>query len=188
MRHPILKTFAFALALSATTLAPGCKGDDCEPGEDCHEHESELITSMKIAFTDSITGAAAFEYGFEDADGVGGNAPSIDSIKLAPNTTYNASVRIYTTHEGHSHEITSEIQAEDHEHLFCYTVTSAALDIQRTESDGAFPVGLLTRWRAGAAGSGTAKVVLRHQPDGQKDGSCTPGDTDLEVLFPVKIQ
>jgi hypothetical protein len=40
----------------------------------------------------------------------------------------------------------------------------------------------------GAAGSGSVTVILKHQPDGLKDGTCAPGETDVELEFQVAVQ
>lgn len=181
-----LQTFAFA-ALLALIVFSGCKKDDCQPGEDCHDHENELITKVALTFSDPTTNQTISQFEFSDADGVGGNSPVIDSILLDSNKTYNVAVRIYAEHEDHTDEITAEILAEDDQHIFCFTPAGANLTVTRTDSDGTHEVGLKSSWVAGMSSSGTVTVVLRHQPDGTKDGSCTPGDTDFEAVFPALI-
>jgi hypothetical protein len=185
-KSSILKNLALALALVAIVL-PGCKRDDCEPGDDCHDDENELITKVALAFSDATTNQALYQFEFSDADGAGGNSPTTDSIILDSATTYNVAIRVYAEHEDHTDEITSEILAEDDQHLFCFTPSGAALTVTRTDSDGRYEVGLKSRWVTGAASNGSIMVVLRHQPD-VKNGTCTVGDTDVEVNFPVVIR
>lgn len=183
------RNLAFLLPLSiAVMTSVGCNKDDCEPGEDCHNHEQELITKLQVMFSDSATGQAVSGPAFDDPDGVGGNAPTIDTIMLAANTTYFADLKIFAQHDDHADDITAEIEAEKAEHIFCFTPSGGNVSIERTDSDGTFPIGLASRWRAGAAGSGTVTITLKHQPDGAKDGTCVPGDTDIEVVFPVVVQ
>lgn len=181
-----LKSLALLLALAAIVM-PGCKRDECKPGEDCHDHENELITKVALAFSDPATNQLISQFEFSDADGVGGNNPTIDSIQLDSNRTYNVNVRVYAEHEDHTDEITAEILAEGDQHIFCFTPSGANVSITRTDSDGTYQIGLKSSWVTGAVSSGSVKVVLRHQPD-TKDGTCTPGDTDVEVTFPVVIQ
>jgi len=50
-----------------------------------------------------------------------------------------------------------------------------------------YPVGLESKFVAGAAGSGWLRIVLRHQPN-VKNGTYAPGSTDLDVGFNVSIQ
>ena len=52
---------------------------------------------------------------------------------------------------------------------------------------GTLEVGLATQWTVGIASVGTTQVVLKHQP-GVKDGTCAPGDTDIELDFVTEIQ
>jgi hypothetical protein len=50
-----------------------------------------------------------------------------------------------------------------------------------------YPIGLETKFVTGAASTGWLRIVLRHQPN-TKDGTYTPGSTDLDVGFNVTIQ
>jgi len=61
------------------------------------------------------------------------------------------------------------------------------LTVESTDKDpNNLPIGLATRWTTGAASNGWVQVVLRHQPAG-KDGTYTPGSTDMNVGFGVEI-
>jgi hypothetical protein len=51
----------------------------------------------------------------------------------------------------------------------------------------AYPIGLQSNFVTGAASNGWLRLVLRHQPN-VKNGTYTPGSTDLDVGFTVKIQ
>lgn len=186
-RSNYLALFALIFVLFAGFSS--CKNDPDDPNNPGDDNEQELITSLLIAFTDTSNANNTFTYGFRDPDGDGGAAPTqFDEIVLEANKTYNATLQVLDeSNPAEVEDITIEILAEDDEHLFCYTVSGADLELIRTDSDGTFPIGVATRWRAGAAGSGTVRVTLKHQP-GVKDGSCTPGDTDIELDFVVKIQ
>lgn len=49
------------------------------------------------------------------------------------------------------------------------------------------PIGLESEFKTGAASSGWLRIVLRHQPN-LKDGTYTPGSTDMDAGFKVSIQ
>ena len=64
------------------------------------------------------------------------------------------------------------------------------LMVNRTDLDTnttPLPVGLTDTFVTGAASTGYLRVVLRHQPN-SKNGTFTPGSTDFDAGFTVKIQ
>jgi len=61
------------------------------------------------------------------------------------------------------------------------------LEIVSIDSDGNYSIGLKTQWQAKNLTSGELTLTLKHQP-GVKDGTCDPGETDVEVVFPISIQ
>ncbi len=63
------------------------------------------------------------------------------------------------------------------------------LVVTRTDMDANNPplqIGLQDNFVTGAAGSGTLRTVLRHQPNA-KDGTYPPGSTDFDVTYAVTI-
>ena len=169
-----------------------CKKDkdiDCPPGhiqvDDQCIQEQELITTLELHFVRAPKDTTTFA--FKDTDGPGGNAQTIDTVKLDTNATYTVLVEVLDESKTPAENITEEIKEEDHEHLFCYKISDVNTTITRTDSDGTFEVGLESEWVTGAASTGTVTVTLKHQPGGEKDGTCAPGDTDLEVDFPVVL-
>jgi hypothetical protein len=161
----------------------------CKPDDDDHDHEHDAISKIQVMFVDSATNAAAGTFSWEDPDGIGGNPPTvIDTIKLDPSKTYKANVMLFAKLDGVLDNVTSEILEEADEHLFVFKNITANINVTITDKDGNnLPVGLESLWTTGAASSGAINVVLRHQP-GVKDGTETPGDTDIDVVFPVRIQ
>lgn len=151
-------------------------------------NEEELITTAKIAFTDSAGVQLPVEVVYKDLDGDGGNPPSQwDTIKLKPNTTYLAEIVLLNESGSPVDTISNEVWDERTEHLFCFTIQGLNCTVIRTDTDGTYEVGLSSKWKTALAGTGTAQVVLRHQPD-VKDGSCSPGSTDLDITFPMKVE
>jgi hypothetical protein len=174
-----------ALLLAAPLVFASCKKDQDEPTPD---DDNEQITTVTYVLTPTGGGAAA-TVTWRDVDGTGGNAPTIGTLNLRPNTTYTGAITLLDETKNPVVNTSEEIAKEKDEHLFVYTPTPAALlAITRTDTDSKnLPVGLNTRLVTNAAGTGTLVVTLRHQP-GTKDGTAGPGDTDVEVTFPVTVQ
>jgi hypothetical protein len=177
-----LKTLLFMCLVVALTVFQACNNDDPEP-----ENEEELITTVTVTL-EPVGGGTTVTLRFQDLDGDGGNPPTITGGTLQASTTYNAEIELLNETETPPEDITEEIEEEDDEHLFCFTPAVGDLTITITDSDGTYPVGLESDWVTGATtGDGTVQIVLKHQP-GVKDGTCGPGDTDIDVTFPVEIE
>lgn len=175
--HVIYPLLLVLLALTYT----GCDPD--EPGPE----EEEVITTLTLTFTNAATSAVTTAT-FKDPDGDGGNAPTqFDEIVLAANSTYNVAITLLNEAENPTENITEEIEEEDDEHFFCFEASGANVSITRTDTDGTYEVGLESRWETAATSEGKVKVILKHQP-GVKNGTCAPGETDIEVDFVAKIQ
>ncbi|MEO0899197.1 MAG: type 1 periplasmic binding fold superfamily protein [Bacteroidota bacterium] len=108
-------------------------------------------------------------------------------ITLDANSDITGTVEFFNVEGSDTEDVTEEIKEEDDEHFVCYEITSANLTIAATDSDGTLPIGLATRWTVGDASTGVMILKLRHQP-GVKDGSCDPGDSDVELDFNITIQ
>jgi|JI9StandDraft_2_1071091.scaffolds.fasta_scaffold29329_3 hypothetical protein len=178
-----LRNGLFVIAL-ATVGLQSCKKDPPV------NSESEVITTLQIVATDSATGTTAGVFTFKDLDGDKPTPPSVfDTIKLAPNKTYNVSLIVLDESKNPIDSTSNEIAEEADDHLFFFESTPAALVnvvIQDKDSKN-LPLGLLSKWTTGTTGSGTTRITLRHQP-GEKNGTFSPGDTDIEVTFNTLIQ
>lgn len=152
------------------------------------ENEEELITTFRITFTDPSGVNPNVIAMFRDIDGPGGNNPTVfDTIRLKPNSTYNAAIEFLNEAANPAENITAEILEEAVDHLICFDVTGANVAITRTDTDGTYEVGLASKWITTAVSSGNTIIRLRHQP-GLKNGSCDVGDTDIEINFVTKVQ
>jgi hypothetical protein len=188
-----MKTIKYILLLTlVSTLLFSCTDDDdnsVTPGTGINPNEEELITDVHVLLMDTFN-TPLDTFRFSDPDGLGGNAPEIDTIRLSSNSWYNVSLLFLdASNPNDIDNITEEIKQEDDEHLICFDViNTSGLSIQRSDSDGTYEVGLESRWFSGGTqlNGGSVKLTLRHQPGG-KDGTCNPGDTDVEVTFPVKV-
>lgn len=187
-----IKNIVLITVALSTLFVTGCKKDDDDPKPSGNNnppvHEEELITSVILSFVDTAGVQPSVQYAFRDPDGDGGNAPTQhDTIRLVANTYYNATIQLLNESESPAEDITLEVQDEDDEHIFCYTPANTNVTVVRTDSDGTYEVGITSRWGTGAAATGETTVTLKHQP-GVKDGTCAPGDTDVEVTFVTIVQ
>lgn len=149
----------------------------------------ELITSIELQFRDSSNTSTLITAKYRDPDGPGGNsAIQFDSIKLQANKTYLVDILLFDETKNPVDTISEEIYNERDEHQFFFqhsnAISSTYLDV---DSKG-LPLGLKSKWKTTNATQGNSKVILKHQPDGTKNGSVNIGETDVEVTFKNIIQ
>ena len=194
------------IALFASLLLAACGGDD---GHD--PNQEELITAVILTFTPT-GGGAALVFEFDDPDGDGGEAPTVDPIELAPGS-YALTVGFENRLEDPPEDITVEVEDEGDEHQVFFT--GDAVDGPASDNPGAplmhayddqdidgNPIGLRNTIVA-AAGTGELTVTLRHMPPVNdqpvktadtasevRDGgfSAIGGENDAQVDFAVTVQ
>ncbi len=179
------------MVLLVMLLAFSCKKkDDPKPSNPPNTNEEELITTLKIMFTEEGTGTVSV-FQFADLDGSGGNAPTQDQIVLNAGKTYHGRIILLDQTKSPVDSISNEVEEEKNAHQFFYTTTGDNLSVSYTDfDDHGVPVGLFPDFVTGVAGSGTLKVVLKHQPDLKPTsgmGNSSIGETDVEVIFNVTI-
>jgi hypothetical protein len=190
MKTKTIYTLLFATFFLSFLI--GCKKDSDSPQPISPTtppvNEEELITSLIISFIDTAGIQPSVQYAFRDPDGDGGSSPTQhDTIRLVANTYYYATVQLLNESVSPAEDITLEVKEEATEHLFCYVIANTNVSIVRTDTDGTFELGIESRWFTGGVANGATTISLKHQP-GVKDGTCTPGDTDVEVTFVTEIQ
>ncbi len=177
---------------------------------DFQGNEGEVISRVELSFTPQAGGAAIIAL-FDDPDGDGGDAPTIDEIQLGPGN-YSLAVRFENGLESPAEDITIEVSDESTEHQVF--LTGSAVDGPATDNSGAplqhlyddldangLPVGLLNSIVA-VSGQGQLIVTLRHLPpigDRMVKSSELNGDvamsgfsgiggtTDVQVQFVVTV-
>jgi hypothetical protein len=181
----ILKT-AMMMAIPTLFMLEACK-EDPKPSLPPSD-ETELITTVKLEFTDSASSAVHYAV-FSDPDGEGGNGPvRFDTIRLNKGSIYATRILLLDESKTPADTISNEVSKESDEHLFVFNPKNADINIQILDKDNnMLPVGLLSRWRTGKASQGVVNVMLKHQP-GVKDGSPAPGETDVQVEFNCIIE
>jgi hypothetical protein len=153
------------LIVVISTILTSCKKDNNDVTKPSDINEGELITTVQFRIVDTDSPYVEHIFRYRDVDGLGGNAPVIDTIS-------------------------NEVLAESKDHLVIYETPSISLQITINDFDTnnpALPLGLLTSWTTSAPVNTTLKVTLKHQP-GIKNGDATRGETDVEVTFPLSIE
>lgn len=170
--------------LLVLTAAVSCKKDDSDPSNPPDENESELITTMKLMFTDSAEVLPDTTFVFRDIDGIGGNPPSrFDTIRVSAGNTFWVQIVLLDESKMPADTISNEVLEEDEDHQFFFIHNGVDITTTYRDSDAnGLPVGLSTRWVSGVTGAGTSTVILKHQP-GVKNGTMAPGETDVELEF-----
>ena len=179
-----MKTIPKLLIVAVFFAAVSCKEAPAP------EDENELITTVKLKFTEGTT-SQTFEW--KDLDGDGGKAPTIQGVALKPNKTYKLDITFLDESKTPATDITTEVAKEADEHLVIFTPMPTNL-LTYTYGDkdaNNFPIGLAGSVKTTAAGTGSLKVQLRHQPlvnnMRQKNGTITPGSDDVNISFVVTV-
>ena len=189
-------------------IAAGCGEDDHDHD---HDNENEVITTVALTFTPD-GGGSSLVFEFDDPDGDGGNAPTVDTVELSAGR-YTLTVVFENRLESPAEDITEEIEDEADEHQLFFI--GSAVDGPATTNAGAplvhsygdqdadgLPIGLTNTIDA-SIGTGDLTLVLRHLPpfDGVpvKSGTLAEdvasgglaaigGSTDVQVTFSVAVQ
>ncbi|MBC7487573.1 MAG: hypothetical protein H7282_12550 [Cytophagaceae bacterium] len=181
--------FSFISALIMLLLSCKKNHDNAPTPQD--QNETELITTVSLIIKENGTPVNTFT--FNDPDGAGGVNPIVDQITLEANKTYTCTLRLLDETKNPTDTTSLEIEEEKDVHQFFFhpsagtNMSFAYVDYD----DHHVPVGLQSTITTGAAGTGTLRVVLKHQP-GLKptsgNGDEALGETDMEVSFDVTIQ
>lgn len=175
--------------IAGTFLLTSCK--KFESGED---NEEEVITTMNLRFTPA-GGGPVLSYGFDDADGPGGNTPVQSEIVLSPNTIYHVELELLNKTVSPADTITNEVREEAEAHRFYYTVSPGNnITVSDFDNDAnGIPLGIHSQWATGNAGTGTLTVTLRHYPGTPPDKQTADpvnspkSSTDVDIIFSTKI-
>ena len=181
-----------SLILTLSVIIFSCKKDkDPAPENPPPVNQGEVITTVKLLFTDSANTSSTNIFTFKDADGEGGNGPTVfDTIKITANKTYFVSLLLLDETKNPVDTISNEVLEEANEHMFFFhhsavNITTSYLDFDTNNPP--LPIGLSTKWKTGSASNGSSQIILKHQP-GVKNGTEIPGETDIDVTFTTKIQ
>ena len=181
-----MKFLKYAL-LASTLIFASCSDDDDNTPEPVNEEE--VITTLTVTLE---SGSDTVVMQYQDLDGDGPDAATVTvSGSLSNNTIYAASIVLLNETESPAENITEEVEEEDDEHQFFYTVGSG-LDVfteySNFDGDGN-PLGTLFAINVGSASSGELTFTLRHEPNKPNSGlENAGGETDIEVTFDVTVE
>ena len=208
MKTTITTIAMLAMLATAFTSCKKDKKDEPAPAAPAPPaNEGELITTMKVILRDSTAHSTAI-YEFKDLDGPGGNAAAFggsnqsDSvITILSGHIYKASILLLDETKSPVDTISNEVEEEGADHMFffnsitpqvatSYTVNlNGGTIIKYLDSDtNGRGIGLETLWTANPTSSAIEplKIELKHQP-GVKDGTYSPGETDIQVDFKLIV-
>ena len=154
-------------------------------------NQSELITEVSLVFRDSVTNSIVQTATFSDLDGPGGMVATIDSILLPSNKTYYMDILVLDETKNPVDTVSNEIVDEGDVHLFVFSPNPSANFIVTTilDMDINFkPIGLSSILKTYAPGLGTYEVELRHFASAQAKADNLVYDTDISILFNVRLQ
>lgn len=169
--------------LTVAAVATACKKDNNENTTPIDDHGQELITTVIL---EVMEGNNKQSYTFRDIDGPGGNDATLpDTIVLNANGNYTTNLILLDESQNVADTISNELELD--EHFVCYEGADNYMNITHTDTDGTYTVGLTTSLNTlSSTGNGGLTVSLKHQPN-IKDGTCAPGETDVEVIFGFKV-
>ena len=191
--------------IATAILLTGCAKEEEEVPEE--EHEMEVITDVKLIFTNDNDSNDIVYARAQDPDGDGvDDLKILDSVNLDVSKSYTLTFEIMNNLETPGEDIGLEIADEDDEHQIFFSfsndafsdplgngnIDNASDSINYNDVDGnGNPVGLSTGWTTASSTltGGTFTVKLQHQPDVKTSTStANTGDTDFELEFVLNIQ
>ena len=177
----------FGLFCLSVLVFAACSDDDTPDPV----NEEEVITTLTVTLTPA-GGGTAITLRSQDLDGDGPNPPVVTvSGNLDNGVTYNGTLVLLNETESPAEDITEEVEEEDEEHQFFYTI-GGGLDATTTYTSfdsNSNPLGTTFDLAAGAASSGTLTFTLRHEPTKPNTGLADAGgETDIAVTFNVTVQ
>ena len=186
-----MKFLKYAL-LASTLIFASCSDDDDNTPDPVNEEEviTTLIVSLEMINGQSGSDTVVMQY--QDLDGDGPDAATVTvSGSLNANTVYDGSIVLLNETEMPAENITVEVEEEDDEHQFFYTVGSGldvATEYANFDGDGN-PLGTMFVLNVGSASSGGLTFTLRHEPNKPNSGlENAGGSTDIEVTFDVTVE
>lgn len=198
LKHTILVTMTSLLALSS------CKKDDEKKDTTTPpiiNPEEQITTVMLNGYNhdDPTNPVYQFAVKWEDLDGAGGNAPTIDTLLLDTGIEYHVHVLLLDKTKIPYDTISNEVEEESNVHQFFYTPDAnlaTKMSIQRLDNDGntpPLPLGLAFHLNTKSTATyqlpftGGLNMVLSHY-DGIPKTTAPSPESDIDVTFPVRLK
>lgn len=203
-----MKNYGALFLLTIGLSMASCKKDEVINEEvPPIENEEEVITDVRLIFTNAADGNDVVSALAQDPDGTGIQGLNvIDSINLDVSKTYNLTFEILNALESPAEDITAEINDESDEHQLFFSFSNDAFSnplgngnidnasdaINYTDFDvNNNPIGLSSTFTTSAATltNGSFRIQLQHQPDIKSSTSTAQdGDTDININFVLNVQ
>lgn len=179
--------------LSASIILTACKKPEVTNPTPVEE---ELITTVRLVVTNNSGFNKTFSYKVENGIGSATQGTvTIDDVVLAPETEYDVVVEVLDETKTPVENVTEEVIAESHHHLFVFESTPASGNgsvsfHNGNKDDEGQPLNQTLQFKTGPAGTGSLTVTLKHEPTNKNATTldAAGGDTDAQAIFPVKIQ
>lgn len=196
-----MKTIIKVTIITGILALAACKKDNVNPENPTDSNPQEMITTVVLnGFNhDNPTDTKhQFSFNWEDLDGAGGNAPTIDTLTLDTGITYHIHVLVLDKSKTPYDTISNEIYEERNVHQFFYTLSNELSGKVRTEvldfdsNTPSLPVGLEFHLNTQSNQSyslplvGSLGVKLSHY-DGVPKTTAPSAESDLDITFPVKL-
>jgi hypothetical protein len=167
--RPYLSIFLLGSFLA---MATSCGGDEPEP-----EDPAEEIESARLVLEPEGKGAlVTINYGPNSQN---------PSATLKSNTTYKGTLSVF---DAKGVDITNEIKLEADKHEVFYQAAGAGITVTTLDKDkNGRPLGLETTLQTTAPGTGTLRVLLKHQPTKGATSDPNKGETDLNMPINVTV-
>lgn len=181
---------SIAILASFATVFSACEKDDNDVRNPNPTNDEELITTVSLSINSNAFPTLPVQYEYRDIDGIGGNPPEVDTIKLSRNSMYMIKAYLLDESKTPTVDMTEEVEEESDEHLAIWTTDTNYLKVTITDFDTKnppLPLGLNTLLEVKGPIVTTMRFTLKHQP-GIKNGDPNLGETDVEVVFPVVIE
>ena len=190
MKNQIIRTSILAILFAGIISSCNKKTDPPTPDE------QELITTIKIQVIEEFSSfVQTFEYKVENGFGGAGGTVKIDTLKLKPDTKYDAVLTVLNEKATPAEDITKEIIEESNAHLFLMksepTSGNGSISVGQGNKDkDGNPLNQTFKLTTATSGKGTFRIALLHQPIDKKATVVenAGGETDLDAIFPVLIQ
>lgn len=145
----------------------------------------EGISTIRLIF--SQPGGNQLTYEFKDLDGIGGNSPTADEIKLPPLNVFDCRIELLNETVTPVKDWTAIVKERADIHIFQFSATNDVLRFSNLNTDAKGKPFGLTAQAATKTGTGTLTVILKHEIDKDADDPIKTGVTDIEAVFPVKL-
>jgi hypothetical protein len=178
--------FRFHWLLASFLLLVSCTKDSSNPAEDT---DHSAVTTVILQFKQG--GVIKFEYGFDDPDGIGGNAPTrFDKIVLDKGQTYLVDMVLQNKTGGSNKDMTASIRSAGKYHEFFYLPQGFSINITKEDKDElGYPLGMQTTWvTPSSPANGTLRFTLQHLLIKKAVNLPTDGHSDIAIDFMVEIK